>query len=368
MICFLPFLMINHKFFLIKSDVCRSLTIRPLQTVGRSTNHQRHIMMFMCVLYSVLCFPNISSVRLCCWTTLDVRKRSLVGYWCFHRGRLHHRWSELCCHMVCCDQCSTATGKKNWSSSWHYRSSSWQWGQGDSRHPHYWFDFIIYLLQVPPVARPLPPPPSPPARAEPLPPPPGPPPQQARHHVQNHSPSDHTLCDSGRRWCLVSEWWIRTWWCTTRWCRRDMLYTYISRMYCMYWYAMPAGPSDDDSCYGSLCSDLNALTFHLTEGSHVNTMFEVTCIHEPSWCVYPIGRWDDAEPASCDLRPWAKLLYTLSIKSFFIKYIYIYVCNIYIYMCYYIYMYKCIYYIHGAWLEGINNAIIKIHVTLTMRW
>ena len=59
MICFLPFLMINDKFFLIKSDVCRSLTIRPLamEIIGRSISHQRHIMMFMCVLYSVVVFP-----------------------------------------------------------------------------------------------------------------------------------------------------------------------------------------------------------------------------------------------------------------------------------------------------------------------
>ena len=80
------------------------------------------------------------------------------------------------------------------------------------------------------------------------------------------------------------------------------IYIHISRMYFMYWYAMPAGPSDDDPCSGSSCWNLNALTCHSTEGSHVSTIFEVTCIHEPSWCVYPIGRWDDAEPASCELR------------------------------------------------------------------
>ena len=212
-----------------------------------------------------------------------------------------------------------------------------------------WFH-TIYLLQVPPVARPLPPPPTPPARAEPLPPPPLPPPQQARHHVQNHSQSDHTLRDSGRRWCLVSQWCILTWWCTSRWCRRDMLYIYIhiSRMYFMYWYAMPAGPSDDDPCSGSSCWNLNALTCHSTEGSHVSTIFEVTCIHEPSWCVYPIGRWDDAEPASCELRSWAKLLYTLSVKSFKLWYIYyIYVIYIYIYYLYInIYICTSVYILH----------------------
>jgi hypothetical protein len=128
-----------------------------------------------------------------------------------------------------------------------------------------------------------------------------------------------------------------------------VIYIHISRMYFMYWYAMPAGPSDDDPCSGSSCSDLNALTCHSTEGSHVNTIFEVTCIHEPSWCVYPIGRWDDAEPASCELRSWAKLLYTLSVKSFKLWYIYIYILYIYVIYIYilfiykYIYMYKCIY-------------------------
>ena len=43
-----------------------------------------------------------------------------------------------------------------------------------------------------------------------------------------------------------------------------VIYIHISRMYFMYWYAMPAGPSDDDPCSGSSCWNLNALTCHST--------------------------------------------------------------------------------------------------------
>ena len=366
MICFLPFLMINDIFFLIKTDVCRSPTIHPLamEIIGRSTSLQRHIMMFMCVLYSVVVFPI-------------------------------YRLSGCTLGRPC-----------TFEASWHFGPPTWE---GSFIHDQScaatWTVVINVVLPQAQAAAPAD------GHEVPM----GPSTEAPAGHEAGETVDILIIYLISLYVCCRYHLWLVLYHhlhCHRLHCphlkRQDTTFRIILNpiIYCLTLAGDESWQRHDDSAHDDAPTDAAGGTCYYI----YIYIYTCTCFYR-MYCIYwfcnacrPKRWWlpwvlmfrpqcvDSSfinRRISCQyvvlsqLHSWTQLvcvLYrplgwrrTCQLQTQTLSKALIYVLNhliydIYIYICIYIYINMYILYMHGAWLEGIDNEIIKIHVILTMRW